>query len=304
VRKFTDSIVDISKAITTPNTAVSKLGLTHPKDGLVIFIDEADNASEHLDLGTLVKELSEKSIIEASHNILLVLGGLPVVRTVLLDSHKSALRLFEELELAPLSGRDVRSVIRQGLEEANKKQTDHVTVTEEALDLIVGFSEGYPHFVQQFGYTSYAVDEDNIIDKSDVSIAAFDKGGAFDLIGDKYYKDMYFNKIKKDAYRHVLRIMSTSWNNWISKDYIRERFRGKVSTLDNAIKALADKNIILRNPNRRGEYRLQWAGFAIWINYFTKGSLSTIQNVENHNEDFKCCFEKALEYYTSSKAKS
>ena len=236
----------------------------------MVFIDEADSAPEELDLGTLIKQLSEKLVAEDCTNVLIVLAGLPDIRSVLMESHGSALRLFEELELFPLSIEDVKRVIHQGLGEANKKNHEPVQISDEALDLVVMFSEGYPHFVQQFGYSSYAVDDDNLIDRADIETAAFSAGGAFDLLGDRYYKDMYFNKIKKDSYRQVLKIMSEKWNDWISKKEISSQFKGRDTTLTNALRALADRNVILRKPGTRGEYRLQWMGFAFWIKFFAE----------------------------------
>jgi len=265
---FAYSMVDSVKTITSREDASSRMGLARPKDGLVVFIDEADSACEDLDLGTLVKQLSEKLVAENCERVLVVLAGLPEVRDVLIKSHASSLRLFEELELSRLDPDDVKKVITQGLSEANKKNAEPVQISEDALNLIVMFSEGYPHFVQQFGYSSYAEDSDNLIDADDVKNAAYSRHGAFDLIGDRYYKDMYFNRIRKDSYRQVLKIMSENWNNWISKKEIRAQFKGREDTLNNALKALADRNIILRRPGVRGQYRLQWAGFAFWIKLF------------------------------------
>jgi len=273
--KFTYSIVDTVKAITSEESASSKLGLVHPKDGLVIFIDEADNAPEELDLGTLVKQLSEKLVTEDCNKVLFILAGCPEIRNVLIKSHASAPRLFEELELTTLSGEDVKWVIKQGLEEANKNNSVPVEITDEALDRIIAYSEGYPHFVQQFGYSSYAFDNDNLVDLKDVDTAAFT---AFRHIGDRYYKDMYFNKIKENSYRQVLKIMSEKWNEWVLKKEIRAHFKGTGTGLNNALKALADRNVILRKPGTRGEYRLQWLGFAFWIKVFAEKLESDIRS--------------------------
>jgi len=272
---FTYSILDTVKALISEESASSKLGLVHPKDGLVIFIDEVDNAPEELDLGTLVKQLSENLVAEDCNKVLFVLAGCPEIRNVLIKSHASAPRLFEELELTPLSGEDSKWVITQGLEEANKNNSEPVKITDEALNRIVAFSEGYPHFVQQFGYSSYAIDKDNSIDLNDVNTAAY---AAFKNIGDRYYKDMYFNKIKENSYRQVLKIMSEKWNEWVSKKEIRSNFKGTGSTLNNALKALADRNVILRKPGTRGEYRLQWLGFAFWIKVFAEKLEGEIRN--------------------------
>jgi hypothetical protein len=253
-------------------------------DGLVILIDEADNAPQELDLGSLLKQISERLILENRNNVLLAVAGLPEIRKILSDSHPSSLRIFEELELLPLSEEDVKRVIHLGLEQANQKNQEKVTITEEALNCIVRYSEGYPHFVQQFGYSSFDYDFDSIIDEDDVTKAALSPGGAFDLIGDRYYKTLYF-KIKEESYRQVLKIMSSKGNRWVAKKEIRSKFKGKQSTLDNAISTLLEKKIILRRPDKIGEYRLQWAGFALWINIFAETPESSIKKYNGSQKD-------------------
>lgn len=159
----------------------------------------------------------------------------------------------------------VKLLLIRGLNEANIKNEKKVEIEEKALEMISFFSEGYPHFIQQFGYCAYEVDTDNKITEADVKEAA---RKAISLIGDKYYKDLYFNKINRESYREVLRIMSDNLDNWTSKKTIREKFNGDESTLNNAINALTSRNIILRKQGSRGQYKLQWMGFALWIKLF------------------------------------
>jgi len=84
------------------------------------------------------------------------------------------------------------------------------------------------------------------------------------FIEDRYYEDMY-GKIKKDSYRQILNIMARKSNDWVSKKEIKKKFKGKKTTLENGIKALRDRDIILSKPGSRGLYRLQLIGFAVWI---------------------------------------
>ena len=98
-----------------------------------------------------------------------------------------------------------------------------------------------------------------------------------DKIGDRYYRDDFYNKIQKDSYRQVLHLMADSGNQWVAKADIRKRFSGKTSTLDNAIKALVDRKIILAKEGKRGTYRLQHRGFALWIKLKTKHQEGLIQ---------------------------
>ena len=262
------SIVDTVKTI-TEDTAVSKLGLREKKDGIVILLDEADHATSNLNLGVFLKNLTEILVQENANKVLLILAGLPKVRDILRTSHESSLRLFEEFKLTPLSRDEAENVIKRGLKEAEKHS--HVTtITDEAIEHIYFYSEGYPHFVQQIGYSAFAVDTDNNITAEDVKHGMFMENGAFDLIGDRYYKDMYYNKIKIDSYREILNIMAKKFNDWVSRKEIEQQFHGKKDTLTNGIKALRDRNIILSKPGRRGLYRLQWIGFAVWINIINK----------------------------------
>lgn len=270
------SIVDTVKAI-TEDTAITELKLRKKNDGIVILLDEVDHASQNLNLGLFLKNLSETLVQENANKVLFILSGLPKTRDILRNSHESSLRLFEEFKLTPLSRKEVDQVIKRGLEEANKHGSQK-TVENEALEYIYIYSEGYPHFVQQIGYSAFMLDTDNNIDKSDVDHAMFVKNGALDLIGDRYYKDMYYGKIKKDSYRQILNIMARKFNDWVSRKEIEKEFKGKKTTLTNGIKALRDRNIILSKPGSRGLYRLQWIGFAVWINKKNSRSEQEKQN--------------------------
>lgn len=89
-----------------------------------------------------------------------------------------------------------------------------------------------------------------------------------DAIGSRYYQSAYNEQIKSDEYREVLTIMAESMNSWIKKSEIREKFSGSDHTVTDALKALTDRRIILKNPSKVGEYRLQHRGFALWIKLF------------------------------------
>jgi hypothetical protein len=238
-------------------------------DGILILIDEADNASKALRLGSFFKLLSERLQRRSCHHVMFGLAGLPELRKVLRDSHPSSLRVFEELVLNRLSPTEVNSVINICLEEANEKNATQTTITQDGREILGYLSEGFPHFIQQFGYSAFAADTDDTIDDADVATGAFGKRGAFEQIGDRYYRDDFYKKIQKESYRQVLRIMAENFDAWVSKQQIREKFKGSDSTLDNAIKALRDRKIILSKEGELGVYRLQHKGFAVWIKRYT-----------------------------------
>ena len=240
-------------------------------DGVLLLIDEADNGSEDLGLGSFLKLLLERLQKNGCHHVMVGLAGLPDVRRVLVESHPSSLRLFEELPLGRLKDSEVGSVIELCLEEANKDNSKKTAITESAKRKLIELSEGFPHFIQQFGYCAFEADADGLIDDNDITAGAYGARGGLELIGDCYYRTDFYNKIQKENYRQVLRIMAEKHDGWITKADIKRKFKGKESTLDNAIQALRERHIILSREGQRGTYRLQHRGFAMWIRLHTTG---------------------------------
>lgn len=200
--------------------------------------------------------------------MLVGLAGLPELRSKLHESHPSSLRIFEELQLERLSNEEVGNIIDICLESANDANADKTSISTSAKQSLIGFSEGYPHFIQQFGYSVFAADTNGIIEDDDVIQGVFAPKGALESIGNRYYRNNFYNKIQKDSYRKVLRIMADDLDGWVSRAKIRDKFKGNNAILNNAIKALRDRHIILSKEGEKGMYRLQHRGFALWIKFY------------------------------------
>jgi len=258
-------------------------------DGFLLLLDEADNCSAQLELGSFLKLLLERLQRNGCDRILVGLAGLPDLRAKLYASHPSSLRIFEDIQLGRLTGQEVSNVISICLEKAREKNQEATEITDEARQKLVGLSEGYPHFIQQFGYSAFAMDTDNMIDASDVVGSAFGARGALDLIGDRYYRNDFYNKIQQDSYRQVLRIMADDLDAWVTRAKIKAKFKGKDSTLNNAIKALRDRHIILPKEGEKGIYRLQHKGFALWIKLYADPDFykSILYEAAKKNQDTK-----------------
>lgn len=237
-------------------------------DGILLLIDEADNSSPELGLGSFLKLLLERLQRKRCNRVLVGLAGLPELRNRLYASHPSSVRIFQELPLGRLTDAEVGHVIDICLERANRENEEKTTIAEDAKNTLVALSEGFPHFIQQFGFSAFGADTDGTISKQDVKLSAFGKGGALETIGDRYYRHDFYNKIQQDSYRQVLRIMADDLDGWVSRAKIGSKFKGKPSTLNNAIKALRDRHIIWSKEGEKGVYRLQHKGFALWIKLY------------------------------------
>lgn len=276
--EFAYSLAQIANRVSSADDAPPVFGTRY--EGILILIDEADNASPQLDLGSFLKLTLERLQRHGCNTVSFGLAGLPQIRSVLSESHPSSLRLFDEMVLERLTPEEVGQVVDRCLKVANDQNDTPTAIAEEAKSTLATLSEGYPHFAQQFGFSAFATDTDNAIDSDDVLDGAFGKGGALELIGDRYYRDSFYNKIQAESYRQVLRIMADKRDDWISKDEIRQRFKGKDSVLTNALKALRDRNIILSKEGKPGVYRLQHKGFALWIKLYTSERRELGQTVQ------------------------
>lgn len=262
VDELAHSLAETTKAVTDPSagrTFGSKF------DGVLVVLDECDKASPSLALGGLLKLLLERVQRSDCANFMLCIAGLPSVREVLHESHQSSLRLFDEYLLERLSPGDCRFAVNACLEEANRQNVLQTSITEEGLATLIHLCEGYPHFVQQMGYCAFDKDADQVIDPDDVIAGATGQRGAIEQIGNRYYRNDFYEKIQKDSYRQVLRIMASRLDGWISKDEIRSQLSGSETTLKHALHALRTRNIIQDKEGERGVYRLANKAFAWWI---------------------------------------
>lgn len=240
-------------------------------DGILILIDEADKPPSSANLGEFVKVFTERLSKRGANSVALGLAGISSVLDRLRESHESSPRIFEILTLEPLLPSERMEVIDKGLVEAREKNGIDISITPDAKEAISEFSEGYPHFLQQFAYCAFNEDTDNVIDIADVNSGALHEDhGAIQQLGLKYFQDLYFAQIGSDEYRDVLRAMAENLDGWTSKAHIRAAIQIKEPTLNNAIRALKAKHIIIPKPGATGIYRLPTKSFAVWIRAFTK----------------------------------
>jgi len=116
------------------------------------------------------KELS--ALIMAMHKmaqkrlpLVLIGAGLPVLAGLAGDSKSYAERLFDFPEVGPLAPDDARQALR---EPAQKEGADF---TDAALDEIIRLTQGYPYFLQEWGYQSWNYAPQSPVQLADVKRA-------------------------------------------------------------------------------------------------------------------------------------
>jgi hypothetical protein len=100
---------------------------------------------------------------------------------------------------------------------------------------------------------------------ADVNNGAFKENGALDQLGNRFFSELYFEKISSEDYRKVLNAMAEKLDGYMTRAQIIKASGVKDTQVTNALKALRDRGIVIPNDERQGEYRLPTQSFGVWI---------------------------------------
>jgi type II secretory pathway predicted ATPase ExeA len=122
---------------------------------IAIIIDELQYLNEE-ELSSLI--MSVHTISQESLPIAVLGAGLPQLVGKAGRAKSYAERLFDYPELGPLQKKDAISALQ------NPVEKEGATFTSEALDEIISVTEGYPYFLQEWGYQAWNLAPQSSID--------------------------------------------------------------------------------------------------------------------------------------------
>ncbi len=126
---------------------------------ICFFIDEIQYMKSH-ELGAIIAALHRTN--QLGYPIMIIGAGLPKIYKMLSDEKSYSERLFLYKEIGSLTKEQSYQAIQEPLK---KFKTNY---TNEALELIVDITKGYPFFIQQLCNIVYTEAKTDIINKSDV----------------------------------------------------------------------------------------------------------------------------------------
>ena len=130
--------------------------------GIVVLIDKVQ----------FLTAVQLESLIQAVHKsvqkklpVTFVGAGLPQIAELAGDAKSYAERLFKFPRIDSLAPEDARRAI---IEPA---RAEGATFTDDAADLAVSITHGYPYFLQELGYQAWIIARNDIIGRDDVDAA-------------------------------------------------------------------------------------------------------------------------------------
>lgn len=132
---------DVSRDLTELLVALGQAAAEHER-GVALLLDELQFAQTP-PLAALVNALHK--VAQRQLPVTLVAAGLPQTRGVLAEAASYAERMFDPVEVGPLGDDDARRAL------AEPAEHEDVAFEEDALAAAVGFTQGYPYFLQVVG---------------------------------------------------------------------------------------------------------------------------------------------------------
>lgn len=139
---------------------------------VVLFIDELQYVEE-LQMAALISALHRCS--QEQLPVTVVGAGLPQLRGRMGEAKSYAERLFDFPEIGPLDPPDAREAI------VRPAQNEGAEILEEAVELIIEKTQGYPYFLQEWGKHTWDIAAESpikrldVLNASDEAVAALDE---------------------------------------------------------------------------------------------------------------------------------
>jgi len=228
-------------------------------EALVIFWDEAHYLSHQEYFANFMKSLMEQLALDGYGKIMNVLALQDTELEVMIRYHGRITGVFQEVGLANLSEKETFELVDKALAESIPPKK----AKKEFKDNLWFHSEGIPSFVHAIGWSSYEVDEDGILDFSDLAkglTGTNEVKGAMEILWFKFFQDRYSRKIQSNTYRQVLEAMASILSDEIKVEEIREELERKKINLGNALNVylgtMVKRGVIYKVEDKRGFYRM------------------------------------------------
>ena len=220
------------------------------KKGLILILDDLNGISDVPQFSQFLKSrVDELATSGKPLPILLILVGLPERRDELIKHQPSVARIFDVVDLPPMSNSESEDFF------INMFNKHNITVTSEALYLMVGLSGGFPMLMHEIGDSVFWQDSDQHIDEGDAVIGIAE---AAISTGKKYIDPQISKMLRNKTYTSILRKISempSGFGTTFGRQQILQEIpQHEQKNLDNFLKRSRELGII-ETAEARGEYR-------------------------------------------------
>lgn len=130
---------------------------------IALCLDEIQNLTQR-EFGALIMAVHQ--VVQRNLPLVVVAAGLPQVVALAGKSKSYAERLFDFPRVGPLSPQETKDAVEGPVHDQG------LAITGEALERMAAMTQGYPYFIQQWGYEAWNVADGSPIDLGDMLMAS------------------------------------------------------------------------------------------------------------------------------------
>ncbi len=223
--------------------------LKKQRNGVLLLLDDINGLAASPDFANWLKSFVDGAATSGQPLPLhLVLISLPQRRQEIISHNPSLNRVFTIIDVAPLSEDDTRHYVIQALKSVG------MSIDEEALQLIVRFSDGYPAILQEIADATFKRCKTDRISLHDAAQGVMD---AAETIGRKYIQPEVLDVIRSNKYRSILgRVASLTVGERFSRQDILDKLDSdEQKVFDNFVHRMKKLGVLVSED--RGVYRFK-----------------------------------------------
>jgi hypothetical protein len=216
--------------------------------GVFLVLDEINGIASHAPFAHFLKGVVDRNALQTpSVPLCLVLCGTAERRKELVACHEPVGRLFDVIEVPPLSRDESSQFFLRAFESAGMR------VKKDALERLVQYGSGQPRILHMLGDHAFWIDSDQIVDGADVDAAL--QAAAKDFWR-KYVGPQVVDELNSADYRSILKKIAAedplapAFSRAKIAEGLSQSERGK---LDNFLQRMKQLNVI-----RQGEEKGEW----------------------------------------------
>ena len=239
--------------------------LSNGRKGLVLILDDLNGISDVPQFSQFLKSFVDELATSGKPlPIFLVLVGLPERRNELIKHQPSVARIFDVVDLPTMNQSESEEFFH------GMFGKEDITLTSEALSMMVGLSGGFPMRLHEVGDAVFWQDSDMRIDESDAINGITE---AARTVGKKYIDPQISTVLRSKTYTSILRKISEMPSGFGAtfgrQQVLQEIPKKEQKNLDNFLRRIKKLGII-DDTETKGEYKFVNPLYHLYVWYEAK----------------------------------
>lgn len=212
--------------------------------GVFLVLDEINGLANQPWFAQMIKSLVDTNALAARPvPVLLMICGTEEKRRRMIENHQPVERIFDVIDIEPLSEDETREFFHRAFELAG------MNVTEEGMHVLTLYSAGFPKIMHLIGDWAYWTDQDLVIDERDAVVAV---GNATEDFGRRYVDQQVLAALKSQDCRSILSKI-TDDVRFLKQDVEQGLDDSERKKFNNFLQKMKALNV-LRSGTVQGEY--------------------------------------------------